>query len=206
MSLDLSNLKTGDLLLCNYEGKKTWMCNFTKMIKWGSHSNWTHSAIILKDPTFISPGLKGLYVWESSEEKMVDPQDGKKKLGVQITPLGELLDSYKGSGSVIVRPIHSNLLTNENLKEVHKIVYDKTYDLNIIDWFEAFIKEDFTKPQKTDRFWCSALVACIYTKCGILDKDTDWSIVAPNDFDIAVTNQLTWTEGNYLEPIEKKIL
>ena len=206
MSLELSSLKTGDLLLCNYEGKKGWFCDFTKMIKYGSHSNWTHCAIVLKDPAFISPGLKGLYVWESSEEKMVDPQDGKKKLGVQITPIGELLDSYRNSGVIVVRPIHSNLLTNEHLKEVHKIVYDKTYDVNIIDWFEAFIKKDFTNSQKTSRFWCSALVACIYTKCGILDKDTDWSIVAPNDFDIAVTNQLKWTEGNYLEPIEKKIL
>ena len=206
MSIDLSTLKTGDLILCCYEGKKRWFNTFDKMIKWGSHSNWTHSAVVLKDPTFISPGLKGLYVWESSEESESDPQDGKKKLGVQIAPLSELLDSYKGSGSVIVRPIHSDLLTNEKLKEIHKIVYDKTYDLNIIDWFEAFIKKDFTKKQKTDRFWCSALVACIYTKCGILDKDTDWSIVAPNDFDIAVTNQLTWTEGNYLEPVEKKLI
>ena len=39
------------------------------------------------------------------------------------------------------------------MKEVHKIVYDKTYDLNIIDWFEAFIKKDLTKPQKTDNLF-----------------------------------------------------
>lgn len=194
----IRTLKTGDLLLCNYEGQRGWFCTFTKMIKWGSHSNWSHCAMILKDPTFISPGLKGLYVWESSRESEVDPQDGKKKLGVQITPLKELLDSYKTSGIIIVRRIHSNKLTDANLKRVHDIVYDKPYDLNVVDWFEAFIKKDFTKAQKTDRFWCSALVACIYTKCGILDKDTDWSIVAPNDFDIGVTNQLCWEEGNYL--------
>lgn len=206
MTVDLSDLKTGDLILCNYEGKKGWFNNiFDKMIKWGSHSNWTHCAMILKDPTFISPGLRGLYVWESSENSDSDSQC-EKKFGVHITPLSKLLNNYKGSGSVIVRPIHSKLLTNKNLTEIYKLVYDKEYDLNIIDWFEAFIKEDFTKKQKTDRFWCSALVACIYTKCGILDKDTDWSIVAPNDFDISVTNQLTWTEGNYLEPIEKKII
>ena len=44
--MDLNTLKTGDLLLCNYEGKKGWFCDFTKMIKWGSHSNWSHCAII----------------------------------------------------------------------------------------------------------------------------------------------------------------
>ncbi len=205
MSVDLSTLKTGDLLLCNYEGKKgTW--GSSKWIKWGEHGNWTHAAMVLRDPTFISPGLKGLYVWEASEQKNYDSQDDKDKTGVIISPLSLLLNSYRKSGSVIVRPIHSDLLTDLNLKKVHNIVYDESYDMNPIDWFEALINKDFTKPQKTNRFWCSALVACIYTKCGILDKNTDWSIVTPNDFDIAVTNQLKWTEGNYLGPIEKKIL
>ena len=72
---------------------------------------------VLKNPEFISPGLKGLYVWESSEEKNPDPQDGKKKIGVQITPLKELFDSYKDKGTIIVRKIHSNLLTNDKLKK-----------------------------------------------------------------------------------------
>ena len=57
-----------------------------------------------------------MFVWESSSEPQADPQDGKKKIGVQITPLKELLDSYKGSGVVIVRQVHSNLFTNENFK------------------------------------------------------------------------------------------
>ena len=41
------------------------------------------------------------------------------------------------------------------------------------------------KPQKTDRFWCSALVGYIYTKCGLLDEKTDWSILRPSDFFIS---------------------
>ena len=80
--------------------------------------------------------------------------------------------------------IYSDLLTDEKLKEIHKIVYDKPYDLDIVDWFEAFIKKDFTNPQKTDRFWCSALVGYIYTRVGILNIDTDWSILRPNDFSL----------------------
>ena len=63
----MDKLKTGDLLLFNYQsqGAMGW---FTKMIKWGSHSNYTHTAMVLKDPTFIHPSLKGTYVWESSWE------------------------------------------------------------------------------------------------------------------------------------------
>ena len=103
-------------------------------------------------------------------EESIIGQDGKKKIGVQITPLKELLDSYKGSGVVIVRQVHSNLFTDENLKKVHDVVYGKPYDLNPIDWVEAFLKKDLN-PQKTSRFWCSALCAFIYTKCGLLDPN-----------------------------------
>ena len=39
--------------------------------------------MVLKDPSFLHPTLKGLYVWESSWEGKADPQDGKIKLGVQ---------------------------------------------------------------------------------------------------------------------------
>jgi hypothetical protein len=216
MNKRLKNLKTGDLLLCSWHNPRCTSCcdclfnNFDSCIKWGSHSNWTHSAIVLRDPTFIHPALKGLYVWESSKEPHADPQDGKKKIGVQITPLHELISCYKGSGVIIVRPIHSdpNLLNEDNMKKVHDIVYGKPYDLNPIDWVEAFLKKDLN-PQKTGRFWCSALCGYIYTKCGLLDPKTDWSILAPNDFDIAqdgINGGLEWTHGNWLGYEELRIV
>ncbi|RZD41628.1 MAG: hypothetical protein CXT73_04595 [Methanobacteriota archaeon] len=216
MNKRLKNLKTGDLLLCSWH---TPPCNsccsccfniFDRCIQWGSHSNWTHSAVVLKDPTFIHPALKGLYVWESSSEGLPDPQDGKKKIGVQITPIHELINSYKGRGVIIVRPIHSepNLFTDKNLKQVHDVVYGKSYDLNPIDWIEAFLKKDLN-PQKTDSFWCSALCGFIYTKCGLLDSKTDWSILAPNDFDIAqdgIHGGLKWMSGNWLGSEELRLV
>ena len=33
----------------------------------------------------------------------------------------------------------------------------------------------------TNRFWCSALVAFIYTELGLIDSNTDWSNMAPSD-------------------------
>ena len=53
--------------------------------------------------------------------------------------------------------------------------------MNPIDWIMAFFREDIT-PQKTNRFWCSALIGYIYTKLGILNSDTDWSNLRPCDF------------------------
>ena len=185
MIYKMDKLKTGDLLLFNWHATGTFGA-FTKMIKWGTHSNYTHSAIVLRDPTFIHPHLKGLYVWESSWEGEPDPQDGEIKLGVQITPINEILNAYKRTGnhcylrSIECDPSH---FSDENLSKVHEVVYKKPYDICPVDWVEGFLQKDLN-PQKTSRFWCSALVGYIYTKCGILKPDTDWSIMTPNDFSL----------------------
>ena len=178
--MDNYNLKTGDLLLFDNGG-----CNpLSLLIKYFTESEITHIAMILKDPDFIDPPLKGYYVWESNYEGEPDPQDDKIKCGVQITPLDEVCDKYKGkNSSIYVRSINCpiELLSKKHLKEIHSIVYDKKYDFYVGDLIEAIRQKD-NDPQKTDRFWCSALVGCIYTNCGILSKDTDWSILRPSDF------------------------
>ena len=180
----LQNLKTGDLLL--FESKPHNPIDILDaIIRYFTKSKLVHIGMILKDPSFISPPLKGLYLWESSWEGTPDPQDNKTKLGVQITPIKQILTDFdkKNNGKIYIRQIQCNpeLFSNENLSKIHKIVYNKVYDIEIQDWVEALVKKD-PFPQKTDRFWCSALVGYIYTKCGILNKDTDWSILRPSDF------------------------
>tara|TARA_Y100000591_G_C21854260_1_gene713945 strand:- start:9492 stop:10109 length:618 start_codon:yes stop_codon:yes gene_type:complete len=184
MTFDFAKLKTGDLMLFNYKSSGCFGC-FTKCIKWGTHSNYSHIGMILRDPTYIKPNLKGLFVWESSWEGHPDPQDGKFKLGVQITPIEEILQAYQGKGHVFIRQLicPPNLFLNEKLLQIHNVVYDKPYDIVPKDWIEAFFKKD-SDPQKTDRFWCSALVGYIYTQTGVLDSETDWSILVPNDFSL----------------------
>ena len=199
----MNSLKTGDLLIFNYESSGFFGA-FTKMIKWGTHSNYSHIAMVLKDPSFKDmPPLKGLYVWESSYEGKPDPQDNKIKLGVQVTPLQEILDAYKDKGHVYLRSLKTNLynnksiFSNEKIDEIHNTVYDKPYDIVPMDWINAFFKKD-NQPQKTSRFWCAALVGYIYTKVGILDKNTDWSILTPNDFSLSGEN-LTYAGEKLLD-------
>ena len=203
----MNNLTTGDLLLFT-EHSDGLFGRFLSMIKWGTHSNYTHVAMILKDPSFIHPSLKGTFVWESSWEGKPDPQDGKIKLGVQITPLDEILKAYSKIGHVFVRKLvplkkRDEIFNNNILSDIHKVVYDKPYDLFPQDWIEAFIQKDPT-PQKTSRFWCSALVGYIYTKCGILKEDTDWTILRPSDFALS-SEQLNFINGSYLANVEIKI-
>ena len=172
------NLETGDMLLFTNNSSF-----FSSLIKKFTHSEITHVGFVLKDPIFIHPSLKGYYVWESGKEEEPDPQDNKKKFGVQITPFREMYESYKkNNGFIYVRHISKNdKITNKKLAEIHQVVYDKPYDIVPTDWIEAYFKKD-TNPQKTNRFWCSALLGFIYTKLGILDKTTDWSILSPVEF------------------------
>jgi len=179
----MDNLKTGDLILfCGHDSG--FLKYFSEMIKYGTHSNYSHVGVILRDPKFIHPSLKGIYVWESGYEGTKDPQDGKIKLGVQITPLEQILKNFEGS-VVITRSINCGLehFSDEKLKKIHDIVYDKPYDIHPKDWIQALVGKD-SHPQKIDRFWCSALVGYIYTQCGILEKTTDWSVLTPADFSL----------------------
>ena len=198
------NLKTGDLLLFNDHSGGIFGA-FTKLIKIGTHSNYSHIAMILKDPSFIHPCLKGTFVWESSWEGKPDPQDGNIKLGVQITPLKEIVDAYHGK-DIFVRRVEceDSLFSPENLLKVHKVVYDKPYDIVPTDWIGALFRKD-SRPQKTDRFWCSALIGYIYTKCGLLDENTDWSILRPSDFSLA-GESLHFTGDVRLSNSESKLI
>ena len=200
------DLQTGDILLFNNTESGGFINGLSKLIKWGTHSNYSHTAVILRDPSFIHPSLKGLYVWESSKEDKPDPQDGKKKIGVQITPIDEVFSPYKRTGGhVYYRKVESqeNLFTDEKLKEVHKVVYDKPYDILPGDWVEAFAQKD-PNPQKTNRFWCSALVGYIYTKCGVLDSNTDWSIMTPNNLSLD-GEKLKFNQGVSLSNTETRL-
>ena len=61
------DLKTGDILLFDFN-EKGLIGIFNNLIKKFTKSSFSHVAVVLKDPEFIHPSLKGLYIWESSWE------------------------------------------------------------------------------------------------------------------------------------------
>lgn len=175
----MDKLQTGDIILFEETSSSN---RFVGLLDWmiqkATHSGFTHTAIVLRDPTFIDPVLKGLYIWESGWEGKPDPQDDKVKLGVQITPLYEYLSAFQGK--TYVRTLCKGAITPEELVNIHKDVYDKPYDIHIRDWVEALFRVD-SHPQKTDRFWCSAFVSYVLIRLGFLENTIDWSIVRPCD-------------------------
>jgi hypothetical protein len=178
----MNSLNTGDLILCDDLEYKDWGL-FSWFVKFMTRSDFSHVAMIVKDPDFTNPPMKGTYVWMSGISNVPDPEDNKKKFGVQFVPFDEYVRTY--GGKLYIRKLHCwkhyELFTKENLKKIHDVVYDKPYDDVITDWIEAYCKKD-PHPQKTSRFVCSAFIGYVYTKLTLLPEDTDWSIICPNYF------------------------
>ena len=90
------------------------------------------------------------------------------------------------------------------MREIHEVVYDKPYDINPRDWVNALFRRD-NHPQQTDSFWCSAFVGYVLTKIGILDSETDWTIMRPSDFALDGEN-LNYSSYVKLQNEEFKLL
>jgi hypothetical protein len=176
------NLKTGDIILCDDLEYGDWGI-LSWFIKFMSKSDFSHIGMIVKDPDFIDPPLKGTYIWMSGTSNVPDSEDNTIKFGVQFVPYDEYVTTY--GGKLYIRKLHcwkyDELFTTDRLKKIHQVVYDKPYDLVITDWIEAYCKKD-PNPQKTNRFVCSAFIGYIYTQLTLLPQDTDWSILYPSYF------------------------
>ena len=161
-------LKTGDLILCDDLAYGDWGI-LSWVIKFMTKSDFSHIGMIVKDPDFTDPPMKGTYIWMSGISNAPDPEDNTKKFGVQFVPYDEYVSTY--SGKLYIRKLncwkYDQLFTKENLKKIHKVVYDKPYDVVIADWVEAYCKKD-PQPQKTSRFFCSAFIGYIYTQLTLL--------------------------------------
>lgn len=189
----VNELQTGDIILVN-DYKPGLFGMFLSMIRYGTHSDYVHVGMVIKDPTFLDTPLKGIYLWESGYEGTPDPQDGKIKLGIQLTSFESIKNNYQDANFYVRRLEDNSIFTDKVLKQIHEKVYNVPYDINPIDWVLAFFKKDI-HPQKVTRFWCSAFVGYILTRVGVLKRNTDWSIMYPSDFALDGEN-LEYTDIN----------
>jgi len=198
----MDELETGDLIL--YHCKKGW---FGKVIQFFTQSEYSHVGIVLKDPSFLDPPLVGLFFWESSDEHCRDTEDDIFKIGVEIVDLKTAIgDAYRRDTDDLYyrKLMNKPVFDYDTLREIHNVVHNKPYDFVPKDWIEALVQKD-PDPQKTDRFWCSALVGYVYTKLGLLPPETDWSIMRPCDFSsdyvLPFLNDVYLENEVYLPPI-----
>ena len=91
------NLGTGDLVL--FCTQPTGIFSFfDSLIKYFSHSPYTHIGMVIKESKLGHKKLdpSKTYIWESGYEGTPDPQDGKTRLGVQLTDLESMMKRYQG--------------------------------------------------------------------------------------------------------------
>lgn len=198
----LDTCQTGDILLYN---SKT---IFGRLVEYVTYSKFSHVAIIVRDPIYIDPNLKGVFIVESGEEKIPDIISQKKISGVQLIPLEYVLDTYENGyiGNLYYRKL--NCFRDEVFhKKIDELIKKKDafpYDLHLSDWFCAKFDIKIGKSQYTDRFWCSALAAYIYVELSFLDEDLPWSMIAPRQFSYYENQKLSFK--NCIVGPEKKII
>ncbi len=191
--IDNNQFKTGDLLLFSHKDNFTSCCNclftcFTDLIKCCTNSKYSHAAMILEGKDAVKMGLfpgqpvsaiEKYYVLQSSYEPFPDAEDNEHKLGVEIVSFTKLVTTY--FGRIFWRKI-TCIRDNgfiHRLSKAHSVVHNRPYDVNPYDWIRAAFKLEIGNTHKLNEFWCSALVAYIYTQLGLLPPKTNWTLVSP---------------------------
>jgi hypothetical protein len=175
--LHMDEYDTGDILLFS---DKTYIPSL--MIEYFSGSIYSHVAIILKDPIYIKPELKGLYILESTGlTDICDVENHKIKNGVQIRKLEDVCRNY--NGAIFWRKL--NIIRDDKfyqtIADVHTSVHNKPYDFNPKDWIEALLNVQLGNVHLTTQFFCSAMVTYIYYRLNLVDENTPWTIIRPKD-------------------------
>ena len=183
------HLETGDLMLFTQKKSMTEWWLIDKFIEYFTNSPYVHVGIVVVDPPFLVS--TGTYLWECGYEACVNPETGKQNLGVRLTPMSAVISKDK---NIYVRKCKS-YISDKALQKIHSEVFLKPYDMCLSDWLLATLRIDI-KPQKTDRFWCSAFIAYIFTQLEWLDVNTDWSIIRPCDLSSSST-YLSWKSKYY---------
>ena len=192
MSHNLSFLETGDIILFSSTGANNCFIKCLDCcIKCGSRSKYTHCGIVIKNPRSIYKKYKiqvlhdlpnDVYILESTGlEAIADSEDDKRKFGVQIRNLSDVLEDFNGQTWYRKLYINRDKKFYQRLAYAHSIVHGKPYDINPIEWIDALFHLHIGQATK-QRFFCSALVAYVYVCLGLLPKSLDWSVIRPKDF------------------------
>ncbi len=175
----MNEFKTGDLILFTNEYKGAYKflnCFNNSIIK----TEYTHVGMVLKDPTFISPNLKGVYLWHS-DLRETDLEEDQIKFGVKINPLIDECRNRKTK--IFVRKIicnNNDIFNQEKLQEINNTINEKPYEVIPPEWLGHLFEMD--KDKKPNHSWTSALIGYIYIQIGILDSNTEWGQLKPYDF------------------------
>lgn len=167
-----NTFNTGDIIL--FQGEYSLLSYF---IEFFTESKWSHIGIVLKDPTYIDPKLKGLYLWNCGYEDIRESENNENILGVQIIPLMEIIEIY--TGHVYHRRFTKNIDINA-IKNIHKKLHHDPYNIHPNDLMHLLLHKPIN--HTPNRFVCSTFVAFVLQKLNILTFEPNWCSYIPKDF------------------------
>lgn len=176
-------LNTGDIIL--FRGNSY----ISYLIEYFGRSPYSHVGIVICNPSSIfgNDVKDGVYLLESGWNPIPDAETGQVKMGVQLHLLSDIL-SLSSKDSVYVRKVDCKRddVFYTTLKNVYHSIQNRPYDLQPWDWLMGLYELRFNIPiepkyQRTDRFWCAALLAYIFDQLGLIQQ-VNWTLVAPREF------------------------
>jgi len=196
MSID--SLRTGDILLFCEHPNNCFMATIDTIIRCFTNSKYSHVGLVVVNPPWIvkRPGDPGIYVWDSSYHNVPDPADQKIKFGVALVPIRHYIDTKHGNQQLYIRkPVNPKIYDRFDdtfLTKLHKTVYGTHYDLAISHWLAGFLH--LLIQRTTTTFFCSAFVSYALSQAGILDAQTDWTIISPAELSSDNDMSMDWVE------------
>lgn len=178
----INGLKTGDIILFN--GVKYWISYFIELF---TRSEISHVGMVLKDPTYIHPSLKGYYMLESGEENFPDAVEHKIKFGVQIVNLRKVIEGYQGK--IFFRKLK---ITDDNKEKQRKIettladtwikIKDLPYDDYPWDVVRVIFGIQCGDLKRTKTFFCSALLTFLLDQFQFFNSPICWDTIIPEHY------------------------
>jgi hypothetical protein len=183
----MDKFNTGDIILFEHiydksSVKSAFMSVLDEGIGWFTKSKYSHVGIVIKDPKFTNPQLNGLFLLESNREDFPDAENGEIKCGVEIVDLKNVVNNYHGNIYWRKLVCDRGDKFNSLLAEAHSVIHNRPYDLIVGDWVSVAMGKDNRNTQRKNTFWCSALVAYVYTHLGFLTNETKWTMATPKMF------------------------
>jgi hypothetical protein len=187
------NLRTGDILLAHRDKNDSIE---DKTIEFFTHSPYVHAVVVVRDPWWTSPPLKGLYVFQAVQGPLsyTDVLTGSR-YGITFNRYedficGRLWVDYRELYIDGKRAdINNDPVLRDKFVNAFNNSHGKPYDFTLRKWACVGIDSYFRcgccmkccAPPQTDKFWCSALVSYVYVKCGFLPEGVDYSDQTPED-------------------------
>lgn len=183
----LKNLKTFDLLLFSGKEPISFLIESSELLVQGNGS-WSHVGVVLEGkylPKYLSK--EKLYVWESTVSIDVpDVITGRRKSGVQIRDLEEVITRYNGDiGVAKLTKDLDETKVQDTVDRIFKKHKDTSYVKNpifLIAGLCCCLRCFRPKTGSGTGIFCSQFVGEIYKDMGLISSDLRTHDIVPVDF------------------------